>query len=143
MKKVIPIFSANIIDDNGTVKIPGAEKDRMDMWTRSFNVGSVVDITIKKHTDQRTSLQNGYYFGVVLVILADFFGYEAEEMHDEMKLKFNPVESKFKPGVMVGGSTAKMSAEEFFGNETSYINRIRRWAASEYGVNIPDPKKAE
>jgi hypothetical protein len=114
----------------------------MNQWISTLKDGPI-DFSFKEHRKNRTSPQNSYYFGVVLVILADFFGYEVEEMHDELKLKHNPVPSKFVPNIMVGGSTAKMTTEEFFSNETSYVNRIRRWAAVEYGVNIPDPTKIE
>ena len=36
-----------------------------------------------------------------------------------------------------------MSTVEFFHDEDSYVERICRWAASEHGVFIPPPEKAE
>jgi len=35
-------------------------------------------------------------------------------------------------------STKEFDLLEFFND---YIDRIRRWAAEEYGVNIPDPSR--
>ena len=140
MKQPIPIFTGNIV--NGKLKIQASVRELLSMWIKSFLTGTKVDITIKKHTNKRTLPQNNYYFGVVLVILGDYFGYETEEMHEELKLKFNPVKSKLSDGI-IGGSTTKMTAEEFYGNETSYVNRIRRWAAVDFQINIPDPERVE
>ena len=56
---------------------------------------------------------------------------------------FNPVESKIRPGEEIGGSTTKMSTVEFFSDESSYVERICRWAASEHGIYVPPPTKAE
>ena len=126
------------------MKFSGAVLLALKLWVGSFLTGTKVDVTIKKHTNNRTNRQNAYYFGVVIVILADFFGYETTEMmHEEMKRIHNPVKSKINKSVIIGGSTAKMTTEEFFSDETSFVNRVRMWAASEYGVNIPDPEKVE
>ena len=76
--------------EKGKIKMGLTEEDRMSKYIGSLKDG-LYDITVKKHVHKRTLDQNAYYFGVVLVILSDFFGYEVDEMHEEMKLKFNPV----------------------------------------------------
>jgi len=140
MKKITPLFWCNIV--NSVLKLSGAERDRMNTYIKTLKDGKY-DLIIKKHTNQRTNPQNFYYFGVVLVILGDFHGYDVEEMHEEMKRKFNPVESKFTPGEFIGGTTKNMTTEEFFSDEQSYVNRIRRWAAMEFGICTPDPERVE
>jgi hypothetical protein len=141
MKKITPKFLGNIV--KGKLKLSGAVYEHLQVWLGSFKTGTEVDLTVKKHTTQRTLPQNAYYFGVVVNILSNYFGYEPEEMHDELKRKFNPVPSKLDPEKVIGGTTTRMSVAEFFTDETSYVNRVRRWAAVEYGIHIPDPTKIE
>lgn len=142
MKQPIPIFSGDIV--NGKLKLFEHEKEAIRRWCMTFKSGTHVDITIRKHKSKRTNDQNAYYWGVVIPILASHFGYDQEEMHEELKLLFNPIKSKIDPSRTIGGSTTKMSTEDFYSdNENSYIERICRWAATEYGVYVPPPKKAE
>jgi len=64
-------------------------------------------------------------------------------MHEDLKQKFNPAESKIEPGKMIGGTTTALSTVEFFSAEDSYVERICRWAAMEHSVFIPPPKKVD
>ena len=139
MKQPEIIFEADIVDSK--LKMLGHVKQAISRYVSTFKNGTKVDITIKKHKNDRTSLQNRYYFGTVIKILGNHFGYDPEEMHSEMKEMFNPVPSKIDPSRMIGGSTKKMSTVEFFHGEDSYVERICRWAAMECGVYIPPPVK--
>ena len=142
MKQPVPIFSADIVDEK--LKLFDHEKKAIARWISTFKNGTKIDIVIRKHSKKRSNPQNKYYFGVVVPILADFFGHDTvEAMHMDLKLEFNPVPSKIHPGKIVGGSTTALSTVEFFSDEDSYINRICRWAASEYAIYIPPPKKIE
>jgi len=141
MKQPSPIFEGDIVD--GKLKMLDNVKQAIARWCMTFRTGTHVDIIIRKHRGKRTDKQNRYYWGVVVAILADHFGYDAEEMHGELKILFNPIQSKIDPSRIIGGSTAKMSTIEFDVYEDSYVERICRWAASEYGVYIPPPEKAE
>lgn len=141
MKKFIPTFEADVV--KGKLKIGKSVRQAMARWVSTFKNGTHLEIIIRKFRSKRTLEQNAYYWGVVVNILADHFGYETEEMHEELKRLFNPIESKITPGVMIGGSTTKLSTEEFYCGETSYVERICRWAATEHGVYIPPPKKIE
>lgn len=142
MKQPIPIFEADV-DDQGKVQMPRFTREAMNRWLMTLK-GKAVDITVRKHKRNRTTEQNSYYWGVVIPILADYFGYDdSETLHNELKLMFNPVESKIRPGEKVGGSTTKMSTIEFMAGDDSYIERICRWAAQEYEIYIPPPKKVE
>jgi hypothetical protein len=143
MAKIIPVFTGDIIN-GGILKVSPQVKREMALWYGTFKPGTQVDIIVRKHKKERTDLQNKYYWPVVVGILADYFGYESEEMHEELKAMFNPVESKLQPGKRIGGSTANLSTEDFFStnNDQSYIERIRRWASLEHSVFIPDPDKS-
>ena len=142
MKQPIPIFEGDIV--NKKLKLFDHVKKAIALWCSTFKDGTKIDITIRKHKEKRTNEQNRYYFGVVVPILADFFGHDnIDDMHEDLKLEFNPVKSKIDPSKIIGGTTTKLSTVEFFSAEDSYVNRICRWAASEYGIFIPPPKKAE
>ena len=66
---------------------------------------------------------------------------DALNMMEDLKKKFNPVESKLEPGKMIGGTTTKLSTIDFMVAEDSYVERICRWASMEYKIYIPPPKK--
>jgi hypothetical protein len=140
LKNPIPIFEGDIVD--GKLKLLKHVKAEIARWCLTFKTGTHVEIIIRKHKSQRSLDQNAYYWGVVVPILADHFGYEPEELHEEMKYLFNPIQSKLDPSRNIGGSTAKMSTVEFYSDESSYVERICRWSASEHGLYIPPPKKA-
>jgi len=142
MKQPTPIFEGDVV--NKKLKLFDHEKQAIKRWIATFKDGTKLDIIIRKHKSKRSNEQNRYYFGIVLPILADYFGHDnVEDLHEELKLKFNPIESKLNPGTKIGGTTTKMSTEEFYSGETSYVERICRWAAMEYSIFIPPPKKAE
>ena len=139
LKQPEVIFEADIVDNK--LKMLDHVRQAISRYVSTFKNGTKVNITIKKHKKKRTNLQNAYYFGTVVPILSEHFGYDIEEMHEELKYLFNPVQSKIDPDRKIGYSTTKMSTIEFFHDEDSYVERICRWAATEYGVYIPPPKK--
>jgi len=142
MKQPIPVFEGDIVDNK--LKLSDRERKAMSLWCNTFLDGTHLDVTIRKHKEKRTNDQNRYYFGVVIPILADFFGHDsAEAMHEDLKLKFNPVDSKLDKSKKIGGSTTKMSTVDFYSAENSYIERIVRWASIEYSIYIPPPVKSE
>ncbi len=107
-------------------------------------------VYIERPKRERTLPQNSYYWVAVVSILGDELGYTKDEMHDEYKILFNSekreprkielpngetVTVELKPKVK---STTRLSTVEFI----DYVKTCRRWAATEYGVYIPDPIKA-
>ena len=142
MRQPIPIFEGDIV--NKKLKLFEHEKTAGQRWCATFKNGTHVDITIRKHKSKRSNDQNAYYWGVVIPILADYFGHDnTEDMHQDLKQAFNPVKSKIDPDKIIGGTTTKLSTVDFYSAENSYIERICRWASMEYGVFIPAPKKVE
>ena len=140
MKPPTPTFEADVVDRKMVVS--DRERESMARWVRTFKNGTHLEITVRKHKEKRSNLQNSYYWATVVPILADFFGHDnAEDMHEDLKLKFNPVESKIESGKMIGGTTTKMDTVEFYSHEQSYVERICRWASTEYGLYIPPPNK--
>lgn len=115
------------------------KRNTFDRALLTFPPDQLVTLTISKARKDRTDKQNAYYWGVVVKILADHFGYEQEEMHTELKRMFNPQASRLTVGETYGGSTRKLSTTEF----NDYIDRIVRWAAVENQIVIPDPNEVE
>jgi len=85
----------------------------------------------------RTVPQNKLYWGIYVRIIGDELGYMPDEMHEELKILFNPKDSKLSPGAKYGGTTIKMKRKEF----TEYLEKIRIWAMIEHGINLPEVEK--
>ena len=88
--------------------------------------------TLEKERNLRSLSQNRYYWGVVIEILAEEFGYEREEMHEALKMKFLRKHDDTKLPTV--GSTARMNTAQF----SDYIDRVMRWAATDYSIYIPE-----
>jgi len=96
--------------------------------------GKEVELTLRRYRRQRSPNQNRYLHGVVIPLLAEHCGYDAEEMKTALKLRFlrnADGEVKELPRVR---STADLSTAEM----TEFIDRIRQ-LASEIGCSIPSP----
>ena len=93
--------------------------------------GQRIELTIRKERHVRSLSQNKYYWGVIIEILSNNFGYDKEEMHEALKFKF--LKKHEDTDLVTVGSTAKLSTAEF----TEYIDEIIRWASTEYQVVIP------
>ena len=99
--------------------------------------GKRVEVSIKKYRKDRSLSQNNFYWAVVVEILGQHFGYEPDECHEALKFQFLKVHGDGPlPTVR---STTTLNTEEF----NDYVERIRRWAITEYGVYIPDPREGE
>jgi hypothetical protein len=142
IKQPVPIFSGNIVENK--LKLFDHERKAISRWISTFKNGTKIDIVIRKHTKKRTNDQNKYYWGIVIPILADYFGYDtAEDVHADLKLKFNPIQSKIDPDKTIGGTTTKLSTVDFYSADDSYVERICRWASEEFSIYIPPPQKSE
>jgi len=111
--------------------------DNPEMWfgyLRGFEQ-KAVRLTVEvrpKPRNMRSNEQNAYLFGVVYAILSEETGHEVDELHEICKIKFN---GKIVEGEKIGQSTTKLDSGQF----TDYIERIRKWAAMDLGIHIPDP----
>jgi hypothetical protein len=90
-----------------------------------------LEVIVRKLRSQRSTLQNNYYFGVVVEILSKHTGYTSDEMHEILKYKFLKVKGKME----YIQSTTKLTTAEF----ESYLEKIKQWAALDLDCYIPDP----
>ena len=107
-------------------------REGFDKFLNNFEEGTMLELVVKE-IENRTQLQNSYYWGQVigspskegsLMSNEMFQGYTKQELHEALKEKF---EVK---------STAGMEQEEF----TEYINKIIRWAAEFADMYIKEPE---
>ena len=113
-------------------KIRILNREGFDKFLNNFKEGTILELVVKE-IENRTQLQNGYYWGQVigspskegsLMSNEMFQGYTKQELHEALKEKF---EVK---------STMGMSQEDF----TEYINKIIRWAAEFADMYIKEPE---
>lgn len=97
--------------------------------------GLEVEITIDKRRNRRSTLENNYYWGVVLEIISDWTGYTPQEAHDALREKFLS-KADGERGLVRIKSSAALTTVEF----EEYLSKIRQWA-SEQGVFIPLPNE--
>ena len=131
MKAPTPIFHGKITDGRFVL-----DRRKEFAALKSKLEGAEIDLRLSKHRKPRSLSQNAYYWAVVIPLLAEHCGYEAEEIHDALKWQFLQAhEGGPLPTVM---STAGLDTAAF----TEYIEQCRRLAAS-MGVVIPNPGEAE
>ena len=108
--------------------------DRVEDYQRLIErlEGKQIDLRLGKRRKPRSLPQNAYYWGVVIALFAEALGYEPEELHDALKIKF--LTRRGESELPTVASTADLDTAEF----TDYIERVRRLAA-EHGCYIPDP----
>ena len=94
--------------------------------------GKAISLKLEELKKKRTNSQNAYYWGIVLPISANFFGYNIDEMHEAWKIKFLKTHLECPLPTLI--STTELSTTEF----KQFINRIQI-LCSEMGCYIPDP----
>ena len=130
-----PTFAAEVLEDL-TLRFINPAKLKQHLLPLK---GQIVMVTAEKLRKHRTDDQNRYYRGVVLKTIADQSGYsgqeELEDLHYEMQRRFLPNRGRLNIPV----STTALDTVEM----TEYIENIRRWAAEELQLYIPDPNEVE
>ena len=129
---MIPILKGKVKD--GKLKLDVPQSYLVEL---SKLEGQRIELTIRKERHTRSLSQNRYYWGVIIEILSDHFGYDKEEMHEALKFKF--LKKHGDTDLVTVVSTAKLSTAEF----TEYIDDIIRWASTEYQVFIPSADDIE
>lgn len=130
-----PTFAAEVLEDL-TLRFINPAKLKQHLLPLK---GQIVMVTAEKLRKHRTDDQNRYYRGVVLKTIANHSGYsgqeELEALHYEMRRRFLPNRGRLNIPV----STTALDTVEM----TEYIENIRRWAAEELQLYIPDPNEVE
>lgn len=101
-----------------------------------------LEVTVKRLRATRSIQQNRWYWGCIIELLSEHTGYSPDEMHEVCKAMFIPKKVALQDGngeikeeLVIGGSSRSLNTLQF----GEYCEAIRRWAATELDVNIPDP----
>lgn len=136
MPAPVPIFRGKV-DETGKLKLSNAKEFARYLLTLK---DKDVELTVKAWSQRRSDAENRYYWGVVVEILANEFGYLPDEMHEILKAKFLRRWATGKVGAFpFAGSTATLQTKAF----QEYLETIRTWALSEHHINIPLPGEVD
>lgn len=105
----------------------------------STREGKEVIVKFSRPTNRRSLNQNRFYWGIVLAVISDSTGHTAEEVHEYLKTIMLPRKFIAIKGreVEIVKTTTDLSTDEF----EAYLERVRAWAKSELGIEIPTPNE--
>ena len=119
-----------------------SNKDKQSLINYLKELQNDYIVDVKKQRNNRTNMQNNYYWACIVQVLANELGYYPDEMHDILKVKFAsewetiPIEDK-TIGIQKINSTARMNTKEF----EVYADQIRIWALTELGIRLMLPNE--
>ena len=124
-------------------------KDKQSLINYLKELGNDYIVEVKKQRNNRSNMQNSYYWKCIVQPLANELGYFSDEMHDALKMKFtaeweshefnkDSVDYKLV-GFFVMKSTSRMNTKEF----EIYADQIRIWALTELGIRLMLPNEYE
>ena len=135
--ELTPVFPAKVSPDG---RLNLLRRDRFEEYLKGLT-GKRVEVIVRPPKTSRSARQNRYYWGVVVKMLVEETGHDADEVHEHLKWRFLRLEAepeKRRPLVTVG-STMKLSTAEF----ETFCADVRMWAAQFLSVHIPLPNEVE
>ena len=117
-------------------------QDKQMLFNYLKELDSDYIVKVKKQRNNRSNMQNNYYWACIVQPLGESLGYFPDEMHDCLKVKFasewQSIEINDKQiGLQTVNSTARMNTKEF----EVYADQIRIWALTELGVRLMLPNE--
>ncbi len=117
-------------------------KDKQSLINYLKELGTDYVVDVKKQKNNRSMMQNNYYWKCIVQVLAEELGYFNDEMHDTLKVKFasewQSIEINNKTiGLQTVNSTARMNTKAF----EIYAETIRIWALSELNIRLMLPNE--
>ncbi len=119
-------------------------EDKQKLFDYLKELGNDYIVDVKKQKNNRSKMQNNYYWACIVQPLASELGYFPDELHDTLKLKFSSEWQSIdinerQIGLQVVNSTAKMNTKDF----EVYADQIRIWALYELGIRLMLPNEYE
>ena len=117
-------------------------QDKQSLFNYLKELNSDYIVTVKKQRNNRSNMQNNYYWACIVQPLASELGYFPDEMHDTLKVKFasewQSIEINDKQiGLQTVNSTARMNTKDF----EVYADQIMIWALTELGIRLMLPNE--
>ena len=119
------------------MRLSSEDASRRTAYLRTLPDGPI-ECIIRPKRRQRSSSQNRYYFGVVVALIAEACGYEPDEMHEVLAMRFLRIEDCPLTGAPRRQRTPRTNTAEF----STYVEQCRRFGA-ELGLYIPSPGEVE
>ena len=118
------------------------KQDKQSLINYLKELGNDYIVKVKKQRNNRSNMQNNYYWACIVQPLSEELGYFPDEMHDTLKIKFSSewqsIEiNERQIGLQTVNSTARMNSKEF----EVYADQIRIWALTELGVRLMLPNE--
>ena len=119
-------------------------QDKQMLFNHLKDLDSDYIVDVKKQRNNRSNMQNNYYWACIVQPLASELGYFPDEMHDTLKVKFasewQSIEINEKQiGLQKVNSTASMNTKDF----EVYAEQIRIWALTELNIRLMLPNEYE
>ena len=137
MAKPVPVFA-------GVVTAEG----KLILDARTLFAGYVktlankpVQLVLKRLVRPKSHSQLGYLWGVIYPVIAEELGYmdyEVDALHDAIVRELCGLKPDPNP-LKLRVSLAEMDHEQV----SEYIESVRHWAVTNYGIVTPDAEKAE
>jgi len=124
-----------VVNEHGRLELSDVARGLMTRCLQHL-AGKPVEVTIKLHRPQRSSQANRYYWGVVIPLIAEHCGYEKDEMHELLAMRFLRIEDDPVTGSPRRKHTPETDTTEF----ADYVDACMRFGA-ELGVYIPAPNE--
>ena len=121
-----------------------SSQDKQSLINYLKELGNDYIVEVKKQRNNRSNMQNNYYWACIVQPLGSELGYFPDEMHDTLKVKlaseWQSIEINDKQiGLQTVNSTARMNTKDF----EVYANQIRIWALTELGIRLMMPNEYE
>ena len=117
----------------------GGDKETIS-FISGLSFGQAVEIKGGVKKSRRSTLQNAYYWGVVLKTLSEELSKEAENIHTALKIGCFGAKSVDVCGMVLTvpkKSTKELTTAEF----EDYLSWVREWASINRGIYIPLPNE--
>ena len=118
------------------------KQDKLSLINYLKELGNDYIVEVKKQRNNRSNMQNNYYWKCIVQALAEELGYFPDEMHDILKVKFasewqSVIINDKTIGLQVIKSSATLDTKEF----EVYADQIRIWALTELGIRLMLPNE--
>lgn len=129
----LPAFIGTV-NERGQLDFLPAVRGLMRAHLLRVKPGTAIEVTLKRWRNKRSGKASRYYFGVVVPLIAEHCGYDKQEMHELLAMRFLRIEDDPITGAPRRKSTADADSPEF----SEYVDRCIAFGA-ELGVEIPPP----
>jgi hypothetical protein len=114
-----------------------SSQDKQSLFNYLKELGSDYIVKVKKQRNNRSNMQNNYYWACIVQPLAEELGYFPDEMHDTLKIKFSSEWQSIEINERQIGLQTVNSTKQF----EVYADQIRIWALTELGIRLMLPNE--